>query len=79
ALRFWLERNNVDFKAATLAVWEDESVSASLDSAALWVKDLPYVMSLSGHWNFFLAPNPEEAPQKFYENSFDDSAWGTLP
>ncbi|GLJ49794.1 hypothetical protein SUGI_1057420 [Cryptomeria japonica] len=79
ALRFWIERNNVDFEAATLAAWGDESVSASLESAAFWVKELPYVMSLSGYWNFFLVPNPEEAPQKFYEISFDDSTWGTLP
>lgn len=79
ALRFWIERNNVDFEAATLAAWGDESVSASLESAAFWVKQLPYVMSLSGYWNFFLVPNPKEAPQKFYEINFDDSTWGTLP
>ena len=47
ALRFWIERNNVDFEAATLAVWEDESVSASLDCAAFWVNELPYAMSRS--------------------------------
>lgn len=79
ALRFWFERNNVDFKVAAQAVWEDEAVSASLDSAAFWVKGLPYVMSLNGHWNFFLAPSPGEVPHEFYESSFDDSAWGNLP
>ncbi len=61
ALRFWIECSNVDFEGATLVVWEDESVSASLDCAAFWINELPYSMSLSGYWNFFLVPNPEEA------------------
>lgn len=61
------------------AVWDDDAVLAALDSAAFWVKGLPFVKSLSGYWNFFLASSPANVPVNFYDTSFQDSEWETLP
>lgn len=60
-------------------MWNDDAVAASLESAAFWVKGLPYVKSLSGYWKFFLASAPANVPGGFYDSAFDDSAWKTLP
>lgn len=79
SLKYWCDRNKVNFVVSNSAVWNDDAVAAALDSAAFWVKDLPFVKSLSGYWNFFLAPNPTGVPPNFYDASFDDSAWKTLP
>ncbi|KAG7948525.1 hypothetical protein I3843_13G012200 [Carya illinoinensis] len=79
SLKFWYERNKVDFVVANSAVWNDDAVRGSLDSAAFWVKGLPFVKSLSGYWNFFLAANPNGVPVNFYDTEFQDSEWQTLP
>jgi beta-galactosidase len=39
----------------------------------------PLLQSLNGDWRFAWAPTPEEAPQDFWRNGFDDSAWKSLP
>ena len=65
--------------AANSAVWDDDALRGALDSAAFWVKDLPFVKSLSGCWKFFLASNPNKVPEKFYEGAFGDSDWEALP
>jgi hypothetical protein len=68
----------VDYVVANSAVWNDDAVRGALDSAAFWVKGLPFVKSLSGHWKFFLAPNPNSVPN-FYDSAFLDSEWESLP
>ncbi|MQL91820.1 hypothetical protein Taro_024433 [Colocasia esculenta] len=79
SLKYWYNRCKVDFQISDSAVWNDDAISASLESAAYWVKDLPFVKSLSGYWKFFLSSNPAAVPENFYDNSFDDSHWVALP
>ncbi|KAK8630145.1 hypothetical protein V6N13_078952 [Hibiscus sabdariffa] len=79
SLKYWYNRNKVDLSVSNSAVWNDEAVQSALDSAALWVKDLPFVKSLSGHWKFLLVSNPAAVPENFYESTFKDSDWETLP
>ncbi|CAK7336520.1 unnamed protein product [Dovyalis caffra] len=79
SLRYWYQRNKVDHLVSKSAFWNDDAVQAALDCAAFWVKDLPFVQSLSGFWRFFLAPDPTSVPKKFYGTAFEDSEWQTLP
>lgn len=79
SLKYWYQRNKVDFLVSQSAVWNDDAVQGSLDCAAFWVKDLPFVKSLSGYWKFSIANNPNNVPTNFYENKFQDSEWKTLP
>jgi hypothetical protein len=79
SLRYWYQRNKVDHLVSNSAVWNDDAVQGALDCAAFWVKDLPFVQSLSGLWKFFLAPDPTSVPNKFYGTAFEDSEWETLP
>ncbi|KAK8977634.1 hypothetical protein V6N11_013418 [Hibiscus sabdariffa] len=79
SLKYWYNRNKVDLSVSNLAVWNDEAVQSALDSAAFWVKGLPFVKSLSGHWKFLLVSNPAAVPENFYESTFKDSDWETLP
>ncbi|EEF49562.1 beta-galactosidase isoform X1 [Ricinus communis] len=79
SLRYWYQRNKVDVLVSKSAVWNDDAVKAALDCAAFWVKDLPFVKSMSGFWKFFLAPSPTKVPIKFYEPAFQDFEWQTLP
>ncbi|XP_051122924.1 uncharacterized protein LOC127245866 [Andrographis paniculata] len=79
SLRYWHERNKVDFLVSQTAVWDDDAVAKALDCAAFWVKDLPFVRSLSGHWKFFLASSPTSVPSEYYNGSFQDSSWSTIP
>jgi len=79
SLKYWYQRNKVDFLASQSAVWNDDAVQGSLDCAAFWVKDLPFVKSLSGYWKFFIADRPSNVPANFYETEFHDSEWKNLP
>ncbi|CAM6110904.1 unnamed protein product [Calypogeia fissa] len=79
ALKFLRSRSLVDKDLAEKAVWGDEAVDAALESAAFWVEGLENVRSLSGQWKFHLAPKPEEVPQNFQENGYDDASWASLP
>ncbi|KAK4798400.1 hypothetical protein SAY86_030726 [Trapa natans] len=79
SLKYWYERSKVDHLVANTAVWKDEAVNEALACAAFWVKDLPFVRSLSGYWKFFMAPNPDAVPSNFYDVKFRDSDWDTLP
>lgn len=79
SLRYWYQRNKVDILHSDLAVWNDEAVSHSLESAEFWVKGLPFVKSLSGYWKFYLASSPETVPVTFHDVGFDDSIWESLP
>ncbi|KAF3434286.1 hypothetical protein FNV43_RR25389 [Rhamnella rubrinervis] len=79
SLKYWYERNKVNFLVANSAVWNDDAVNGALDSASFWVKGLPFVKSLSGYWKFFLASCPSKVPENFYDSAFHDSEWETLP
>ncbi|CAA6654079.1 unnamed protein product [Spirodela intermedia] len=79
SLKYWYNRCKVDFTVSDSATWNDDAISTALECAAYWVKDLPFVMSLSGYWKFFLAPNPEAVPDNFFDDCFDDSSWVPLP
>ncbi|CAO2816155.1 unnamed protein product [Amaranthus hypochondriacus] len=79
SLRYWLERNKVDSSASNLATWDDNAVAEALNCAFSWVKGLPFVKSLSGHWKFHLASGPSGVPQNFYHSEFHDKDWGTVP
>ncbi|PQQ19668.1 uncharacterized protein Pyn_22599 [Prunus yedoensis var. nudiflora] len=79
SLKYWHERSKVNFLVSNSAVWDDDAVPGALESAALLVKDLPFVKSLSGHWKFFLASSPRNVPVNFYDTAFQDSEWETLP
>ncbi len=39
----------------------------------------PWCKSLNGKWKFHWVGNPDERPQDFYQEGFDDSAWKTIP
>lgn len=69
----------MDILVSQSAVWDDDAVSQALDCAAFWVKDLPFVKSLSGHWKFSLASSPTSVPSNFYDGSFQDTTWDTIP
>ncbi|KAL3622626.1 hypothetical protein CASFOL_034037 [Castilleja foliolosa] len=79
SLRYWYERNKVNILVSKDAVWDDAAVAKALDCAAYWVKDLPFVKSLSGNWKFFLASSPNNTPLEFHDISFQDSSWATIP
>ena len=79
SLRYWLERNKVGLSASNLATWDDNAVAEALNCASSWVKGLPFVKSLSGHWKFHLASGPSGVPQNFYHSEFHDNDWGTVP
>ncbi|KAG9456219.1 hypothetical protein H6P81_000727 [Aristolochia fimbriata] len=79
SLKYWCERNKVNYLVSDSATWNDDAVSAALDCAAFWVNGLPFIKSLSGHWKFFLASSPLSLPENFYAGDFEDSTWETLP
>ena len=39
----------------------------------------PYFRSLNGDWKFHWSANPAERPNEFYEPTYDDTAWKTIP
>lgn len=79
SLRYWYDRSKVNYLISSSAAWDDAAVFGAIESAAFWVKDLPFVKSLSGHWKFFFAPTPANVPVNFYDSVFDDSVWEALP
>ncbi|KAK9682803.1 hypothetical protein RND81_10G097500 [Saponaria officinalis] len=79
SLKYWHERSKIDLSVSSLAVWDDNAVSAALECASSWVKGLPFVKSLSGYWKFNLASGPSSVPPNFYYSDFRDDAWGTVP
>ncbi|KAL6129418.1 hypothetical protein ACLB2K_072768 [Fragaria x ananassa] len=79
SLKYWYDRNKVNFMVSNSAPWNDDAVSEALNCAALWTKGLPFVESLSGYWKFYLASTPGNVPLNFYHTMFQDSEWKTLP
>lgn len=69
----------MDILTTKAAVWDDGAIVKALDCAANWVKNLPFVRSLSGNWKFFLASKPSSVPLEFYDRSYEDSSWDTIP
>jgi beta-galactosidase len=55
-------------------VFADAAAARTLDHAKK-----PYYRLLNGQWKFKWSPNPEARPVSFYEPSFDDAAWDTIP
>lgn len=39
----------------------------------------PWYQTLNGDWKFHWVPRPEDRPQDFANENFDDSAWKTIP
>ncbi len=39
----------------------------------------PWFQSLNGQWAFHWSPVPDDRPEEFYRNDFDDQAWGKIP
>lgn len=35
--------------------------------------------SLNGNWKFHYSPSPEEAPENFYESSYNSASWDRIP
>ncbi|KZV17252.1 beta-galactosidase [Dorcoceras hygrometricum] len=79
SLKYWFERNKVDVLTSKAAIWDDGAIAKALDCAANWVKNLPFVRSLSGNWKFFLASKPSTVPPEFCNNLYEDSSWDTIP
>jgi beta-galactosidase len=52
----------------------DEASARGLDRSKS-----PYYRLLNGQWKFRFSPNPEARPTRFYETSFDDATWDTIP
>lgn len=42
------------------------------------VKITESVLSLNGNWKFYYSDVPENLPERFYDNRFDDSGWGNI-
>ncbi len=38
----------------------------------------PWVANLDGAWKFHLAPNPNSLPDRFFEETYDDSTWKVI-
>ncbi|KAF4388952.1 hypothetical protein F8388_026681 [Cannabis sativa] len=79
SLKYWYKQNKVNYLVANSAVWDDDAVRAALESASFWVENLPFIKSLSGYWKFFLASSPNKVPQNFFDGSFQDFEWSSLP
>lgn len=79
SLKYWYERNKVNTLVSKEAIWDDAAVARAIECAAYWVKNLPYVKTLSGNWKFVLATSPNDTPSGFYDSSFQDSTWDTIP
>ncbi|KAJ4847213.1 hypothetical protein Tsubulata_008458 [Turnera subulata] len=43
SLRYWYQRNQVNHLVSKSAPWNEDAVQEALDSAAFWVKDLPFM------------------------------------
>ncbi len=41
--------------------------------------DTPFLQSLNGDWKFHFAPNPDRRPENFFEVTFNDVQWDTIP
>ena len=68
-----LHRNRVSAHA-TLIPFANESSACKGEREASSVFRL-----LNGSWRFFYGATPWTAPEGFFENTFDDSSWASLP
>lgn len=62
--------------------WEDESLLHinRLESRTDFCRCMDgYEMSLDGNWSFLYLEAPEYSPEGFFEESFDDSGWDSIP
>lgn len=64
-------------RAAThvlLGAYPDAELARQCDRTAS-----PFVQVLNGDWSFYLADNPASVPEGFFADSFDVSAWDSIP
>jgi len=59
---------------ATMMVYPDRDTALTGDRARS-----PWFKLLNGEWKFNWAKNAGERPQNFFEKSFNDGAWKTIP
>jgi beta-galactosidase len=59
---------------ASLMLFPDEISALGGDRACS-----PFFRLLNGDWKFHWSPNPAGMPENFYQETFDDRNWGTLP
>ena len=65
---------NKEAPRATAVPYGDEKAAA-----AAVREDSPYFMTLDGAWKFRWSPAPAVRPADFWQETYDDSAWGTIP
>ncbi|MBS2213931.1 DUF4981 domain-containing protein [Carboxylicivirga mesophila] len=58
----------------TMMVYGSDKSASSFDKHTS-----EYFQSLNGDWRFKWSENPASRPEKFYETSFDDSQWTSIP
>ncbi len=84
----------VPARAETLPDWENEQVvginkldahapvypfADAASAATLERTRSPYYRLLNGRWKFEFSPTPEARPVSFFETTFDEAAWHTIP
>ena len=65
---------NKEAPRATAVPYADER-----SAAGAMRENSPYFLSLDGDWKFRWSPAPAERPADFWQEIFDDAAWGTIP
>lgn len=65
---------NAEKPHASLTPYPDAKSALAGDPGAS-----PWIRSLNGNWKFHWSKNPAERPASFFEESFDDSGWKTIP
>ena len=70
-----------DKNVGSLPDWQNPAVSEvnRLPMRATFVTDQQKTLTLNGVWKFNLCDSPSVAEDAFTAESFDDSAWGTMP
>ncbi|MEN1679622.1 MAG: glycoside hydrolase family 2 TIM barrel-domain containing protein [Planctomycetota bacterium] len=58
--------------------WPCPDAATALKTDYRGFANSPWVRCLSGDWRFHWSPNPESRPHRFFEASFDDTAWSEL-
>ena len=65
---------NKEATRATLVRYAEAATARTLDAA-----QAPFRISLNGDWKIHWVPHPDQRPQTFFEDGYDDSGWDTIP
>jgi beta-galactosidase len=65
---------NTESPHATMMVYPDTISARTADRTRS-----PYFRPLNGEWKFHWVSKPADRPRNFFETSYDDSSWKTLP